>query len=138
VESFSIKSASGVGSIEFFDRFPTDPLLPIESFWVRITDLNLSVAAEVCGGYANEHPAPLFVEMSERWRGWPSEMHWRSPECEMGLTCTQDRNGHVSIQITLHSGPMDYGWTVEATVMSEAGQLEDISRKAVAFFGQRS
>jgi len=138
VESFSIKSASGAGSLEFFDRIPTFPHLPIERFWVRITDLNFSAAAEVYSGYADGHPAPLFVQMGECWRGWPGELHWVSLEGEMGLHCTQDRTGHVSIRDELHSGPMEDDWSAEATVMTEAGQLEEISRRAVAFFGQRA
>ncbi len=139
MESFPIKSASGAGSLEFFDRFPADPRLPINGFWVRITDLNLSVAADVYGGYANDHPAPLFVEMAERWRGWSSELCWRSLEGELGLRCTQDRTGHVSIRVELHSGPMKYdwyAWSVKATIMVEAGQLEAMSHRATAFFGQ--
>ncbi|MDR3637003.1 MAG: DUF6228 family protein [Isosphaeraceae bacterium] len=136
MESFSIKSASGVGILEFFDRLPADPNVPIEGFWTRITDLNISAAAEVYAGYANEHPALLFVEMAQQWRGWPEELHWRSLEGELSLHCTQDRAGHVSIRVDLRSGPMEWNWSVHATIMSEAGQLDEMARRAVAFFGQ--
>lgn len=135
MESFFIKNALGVGSLEFFDRSPADPDLPIETFWVRITDRNFSAAAMVYSGYF-EHPAPLFVEMAEHWRGWPGELQWSSFEGEMGLACTADRTGHVSIRITLRSGWMESDWSVKAAVMAEAGQLEEMSRRAASFFGR--
>jgi Family of unknown function (DUF6228) len=136
VELFFIKSAVGAGLLEFFDRFPADPSLPIERFWVRITDLDVSAVAKVYGGYTSGHPALLFVKMAENWRGWPGKLQWRSLEGEFGLCCLQDRTGHVSIRVELHSGPMEWDWSVEITIMSEAGQLEEIARRAVAFFGQ--
>jgi hypothetical protein len=47
-----------------------------------------------------------------------------------------DGLGHISIQVNLRSGHMPADWTVRATVMAEAGQLEDIARRAALFFGQ--
>lgn len=135
MESLTIKSVSGDGRIEFFDRVPFDSGLPLEKFWIRITDLNFSAAAEIDGKYTNFHPLKLFTDMAERWRGWAGEQQWLSIENNLHLRCTQDPTGNVSIRIALNSGPMGWDWSASATVVSEAGQLDAIARRAVAFFG---
>lgn len=136
VESFLIKSASGEGALEFLDRLPADAGLPIEEFRIRVADANLSASSGIYAGSGGSHPATLFREMAERWRGWTGELAWGSLEGEMGLRCTQGRGGHVSILIQLRSGPMEWDWSVEATVMVEAGQLEEVARRAESFFGR--
>src|SRR5207244_12738680 len=45
-------------------------------------------------------------------------------------TLNHDRLGHISIRIELRSGHMPDDWGVEATVMAEVGQFEDIARRA--------
>ena len=39
------------------------------------------------------------------------------------------------MRVGLRSGPMPDDWEVNASIMTEAGQLEDIARRAVHFFG---
>lgn len=134
--SFSIKSSSGTGELEFFGRDPLDTELPLESFWVRLTDLNLSAANKVYGGYASDHPARLFVEMAALWRGWPDQLTWESLEGELKLSSTQDGTGHVSIRSELRSGPMEQDWDAATTVMVDAGQLDRLARHARSFFGK--
>jgi len=136
IEEFLIQSADGSGGLMFYDRSPTDGDEPIESFWVQVTDLHLSAACQVYAGYEPSHPASLFADMARRWSGWPGELDWNSLEGELGLLCSHDRLGHISIRVALRSGFMPYDWRVTATVMSEAGQLEEISRRAAFFFGR--
>ncbi len=139
VQSFHIKSVSGAGSIEFFDRLPDDREIPIEEYWVRITDANLSAAGRVCAScYIQVHPAPLFAEMAEKWAGWPGELVWESVEGELLLRCTQDRAGHVSVRITLQSGWTNRDWKLDLQIWTEAGQLEGLARRAESFFGRLS
>jgi len=136
MNSFLIPSASRAGSLEFFERTPSDPRLPIERFKVRLIDPELSAVGRVYVGQGDLHPAPLFAQMSANWSGWQGEFRWESPEGELGLRCVQDRTGHVSIGVELRSGPTQGDWAVRATVMAEAGQLDELARRAELFFGQ--
>jgi len=135
MEEFLIPSANGRGGLHFYDRTPYETDKPIEQYMVRLSDHDLSAIATVGGGYASQHPAGLFEEMVRQWSGWLDEMSWESLEGEMVLRCSHDRLGHIAIRTVLRSGPMEDDWEVAATVMAEAGQLEDIARRARAFFG---
>jgi hypothetical protein len=135
LDEFLIPSASGDGGLLFFQRLPPDPTKPIESFWVRVTDHNLSAEGQVYAGYAPSHPAPLFADMASQWAGWSGELVWESLEGELRLRCSRDRVGHIFIRVELRSGPMFEDWRVVVTVLAEAGQLENIGRRALVFFG---
>jgi Family of unknown function (DUF6228) len=136
VESFTIKSASDAASLEFFDREPADTNLPIEEFWVRITDVNLSIAAVVDGGYDHQHPGSFFMEMAQLWKGWPGELSWESLYGELALQATQDHSGHISLRIKMCRGHYEYDWSFVYTLAMEAGQLESIARLSALFFGR--
>jgi len=136
MNSFLIQSASRAGSLEFFERTPPDPRMPIERFKVRLIDPDLSAAGRVYVGHGDLHPAPLFAQMSANWKGWQGEYMWESLNGELSLRCVQDRTGHVSIGVELRSGPTESDWAVRSTVMAEAGQLEELARQAVLFFGR--
>jgi hypothetical protein len=136
MQSFVIPNTAGAGSIEFFERTPVDPRLPIERFKVRLSGLELSALGRVYAGAGAGHPAPMFALMAAHWKGWQGEFAWESSEGELTLGCARDRTGHVSIGIVLRSGPSKADWKVEATVVAEAGQLEAIAQEAARFFGQ--
>lgn len=142
MEEFLIQSANGEARLLFFDREPLDRDQPLEGYWVRITDQNLSAVGGVYAGYANSHPASLFAEMAERWQGWPGELEWESLEHEFALRCAHDRLGHIRIGVRLGTrlghwmGHWELAWEVQAAVMAEAGQLDRLARQAAAFFGQ--
>jgi hypothetical protein len=136
LDEFLIPSADGLGGMLFYDRLPVDRAKSMEEFWVRVTDHNLTAAGQVYAGYAPRNPALLFADMAGQWSGWAGELVWESLEGELALRCTHDRLGHISIRVQLRSGPMPYDWRVAATIMAEAGQLENIARSAVVFFGQ--
>jgi hypothetical protein len=136
LDEFSIPSAAGSGELLFYDRSPADRAQPIEGFWVRVTDQHLSAAGQVYAGYAPSHPAPMFADMARQWSGWRGELAWRSLEGELALRCSHDRLGHIAIRIELRFGHMPDDWRVEATVMAEGGQLEEIARRAARFFGR--
>jgi hypothetical protein len=136
MDEFLIPSASGDGGLLFFQRSPPDPIEPIDSYWVRVTDHNLSAEGQVYAGYAPSHPAPLFADMARQWAGWPDDLVWESLEGELQVRCGRDRGGHIFIRVELKSGPMPDDWRVAATVLAEAGQLENIARRAELFFGR--
>jgi Family of unknown function (DUF6228) len=138
LHEFLIASADRGGGLLFYERFPADRAERIDGFWVRVTDHNLSAAAPVYAGYAPSHPARLFADMARQWSGWPGELLWTSLEGELALRCSHDRRGHISIRVDLRSAHMPEDWRVTATVMAEAGQLQEIARHADLFFGRAS
>jgi Family of unknown function (DUF6228) len=135
LDEFLIPSASGAGYLLFFNRLPDDRKEPIGSFSVRVTDHNLSAVTGVYAGYVHSNPVKLFADMARQWRGWKGELSWSSLDSEMTLACSRDRLGHVAIRVRLRPRHMPYDWQVEATVMTEAGQLEAIAKRATLFFG---
>ena len=139
MDEFSIPNPHGSSGLLFYDRSPYDPTEPLYSFWVRITDRNLSAAGQVYAGHApSSHPAKLFADMALQWSGWPGEMTWRSLEGELALHCSHNKVGHISIRVKLLSGWKEDAWRVEATTMTEAGQLDAIALRAAAFFGREA
>jgi hypothetical protein len=136
MKSFVIRNTAGSGSLELFERTPVDSRLPIERFKVRLTGLDISAVARVYPNAISGHPAPMFAQMAAHWKGWQGEFAWESSEGELVLRCAQDRTGHVSVGVVLRSGPSKADWMVEATVVAEAGQLEEIAQEAAEFFGQ--
>jgi hypothetical protein len=136
MDSFMIRNTAGSGGLEFFERTPIDPRLPLERFKVRLTGLDLSAVVRVYTGADGGHPAAMFTQMAAHWRGWQGEFAWESLEGELALRCAQDRTGHVAIGVVLRSGPSKADWMVEATVVAEAGQLEETAREAGRFFGK--
>jgi hypothetical protein len=135
MNSFLIRSAAGDGSLEFFERTPVDPGRPLERFKVRVTGLDLDAVTRVYVATGGGHPAAMFALMAAHWKGWQGHLAWESLEGELGLRCSQDRTGHVFIRAALRSGPTTEDWNVDATVMAEAGQLEEIASEAALFFG---
>ena len=136
MQTFRIKNADGEGAIEFFERNPPDPDRPMVTCWVKLTGPGLSATRRLSMvPELEESPPPLFAEMAERWRGWEGELCWSPRDGGLTLRCSQDHSGHVSIRITLDRGSLDQDWVVQSTVMTEAGQLDAITRSAKTFFG---
>jgi Family of unknown function (DUF6228) len=135
MNSFVIRSASGAGSLEFFERTPTATSRPIERFKVRLTDHELSAVGRVYFADASSDPGALFTELAATWRGRRGELAWESPAGELTLRCTQDRAGHVFLRVELRSGPSENDWTAQATIVAEAGQLDELANQAAQFFG---
>jgi hypothetical protein len=133
MNSFVIRSALGLSSIEFFERTPSDSRVPVERFKVRLTDHELAAVGRVYVSRDDPNPATLFAQMAANWRGWQGSFVWESPS-ELVMRCCQDRSGHVSIRVELTSGPAQGDWSVVATVMTEAGQLEELAHEAALFF----
>jgi len=136
VDEFIIRSSVDDTRIEFSERLPDNAALPIESYAVKITRIDLHAAARVWAGYTRSNPTEWFSELAERWSGWQGERKWQSLEGELRLAASHDRRGHISIRIELRCGPIDYDWTVAATVSVDAGQLDGVAMHAIIFFGE--
>jgi uncharacterized protein (DUF2249 family) len=134
MDSLVIRSASGPGSLEFLERTPAATSLPIERYKVKLTDQDLVAIGRVYYVHADTNPAPLFAQMAANWKGWQGAFAWESLEGELSLRCSQDRAGHVLIRVELRSGGTAGDWMVQATVMTEAGQLEALAEGVQRFF----
>jgi hypothetical protein len=77
----------------------------------------------------------FFQAMAESWRGWDGERVIESLEGQLRLSCTTDRLGHVAVRVHLRGDMGGSDWRAEDTVYVEAGQLEDIARRAQQYFG---
>jgi hypothetical protein len=146
-DEFTISSVDGTGRLEFFNRVPEDRDNPIGRFSVRIVQHRLDANIEVYAAYAAvlglysvdnvpAKPAGLFSQMANRWTGWDHLLTWESLEGELTLRCSHDGWGHIAIKVNMRSGPYPTDWAVEATIMSEAGQMDAIARRAALFFGK--
>jgi uncharacterized protein DUF6228 len=136
MDEFVIRSSVDDSRLEFFDRSPDDRSLPIESFALKVARRDLFATASIWAGYTGSHPAKWFLEVAENWRGWQGDRRWESMEHELRLVATNDRRGHIAITIRLRSGICEHDWSVAATLKVDAGQLDEIARHAVKFFGE--
>jgi hypothetical protein len=75
-----------------------------------------------------------FAELAAEWRGWEGERSWDAYEGGLALTCSHDGAGHVPLRVRLAEAN-SRAWRAEATVVLEAGQLEDAARAVADFFG---
>src|SRR5687768_17215738 len=108
MQTFAIKSSHDDCTLEFFDRVPHDPAAPIESFFVKISRVDLSAVARVYAGYPHSSPTLWLCELAQNWMGWYGERVWESLEGELTLSAKNDRRGHIAITVTLRSGHYDY------------------------------
>jgi hypothetical protein len=91
----------------------------------------LDAAARV-GTYLSGGLADFFAGLAAEWRGWRGRRTWSSLEDELTLAAESDRTGHVYLRVHLHDGS-PARWTVEAELVLEAGQLEQLASEARTF-----
>lgn len=78
----------------------------------------------------------LFSFMAANSNGWDGTQSWFSLEREFEIHVTSDKLGHISLRSILRSNlGLDEEWKLEAIVMTEAGQLENIAAEVADFFG---
>ena len=76
-----IRSVDGFGRLEFSDRLPRDPSLPVNSFTATVTTGGLCASTQVYA-YRFEGLLDLFDDLALSWRGWSGEKSWASLESE--------------------------------------------------------
>jgi hypothetical protein len=139
MDEFLVLSADGEARLLFSDREPFGPDEPLEAYSVRITVRNLTAQGRVSADRDPGHPASLFAEIAQRWRGWTGELTWESLENELELRCTHDKLGHIRIGVRLgRSWGWPGDWQVRTAVTIEGGQLDRLVVAAAAFFGRPS
>jgi hypothetical protein len=89
----------------------------------------------VCRVYAYEPTelATYFQDLAAHWRGWSGEKAWCSLEGELSLSATSDSTGHTSLTVRLRPNAYAHRWTLSATLVVEAGQLETIAAEINSF-----
>ena len=136
MDHFTIKSALGDATLEFFAREPVDAARPTDYFSIRVTGKKLDASARVYAFSPHSRSLPrLFEEAAAEWQGWDGVKSWESLEREFEIRCSNDRRGHVTAGIELRSGLYHLDWYVQFAVLVEAGQLDELARRAREFFG---
>jgi hypothetical protein len=80
----------------------------------------------------------FFQALSDSWAGWQGPKHWAALEGEYSLTATTDLTGHVTLTVELNPhGPVP-GFCATCMLALEAGQLEQLLRRAKQFFDARA
>ena len=77
----------------------------------------------------------FFQSMAESWRGWEGERKLESLEGQLCVACTTDRVGHISVRVKLRGDMGGSDWRAEDTLYLEAGQLDELARRAKEYFG---
>ncbi len=86
--------------------------------------------------FTDAHGLPNFFEViAKNWKGWQGEKEWSSIDGEFTIIAKSDKLGHISLAIEMRQ---DFGetepWRLKATVVVDAGQLDDIAKDAKDFF----
>jgi len=90
------------------------------------------VAESLVGSYQSFGLPEFLGEMARDWRGWAGERQWTSFETELTLRATADRTGHIALEVRLQGGTYPK-WYAQATLILEAGQLEQLALTASRF-----
>ena len=124
---FEIRDSDG-SSLRFAYAGRTDHdvtyVIAVDAGWARGT---AEVSTYVCGP-----PTPFFTSLADTWRGWEGEKKWEDLEHRVGLTATCDKTGHVTLTVLIRDA--QYSGRLQVPIYLEAGGLEGIARRAVAFF----
>jgi hypothetical protein len=106
----------------------------LESFRVSLASPGFSATARIENPPYGRPPSDLFEDLAQNWKGWAGEKKWRSMEDELTLIAVRDSVGHIFLTAKIHSNEIPAVWSAKATVMIDAGQLEQISRTFLRFF----
>jgi len=135
MDELTILDVNGSGALTFHSRSPEDRSLPIMSFVVRVTDHHLSAETGVYAGDGTSWLVGMFEDMAQKWAGWNGNISYASLESELELSGRHDRFGHIAIRVVLQPSHYPGSWRAEATVVTEAGQLEHIALEMASFVG---
>jgi hypothetical protein len=105
--------------------------------WVRVDVKATSFqATRAVWLYRTNDGLNSFFQQLARFDGpWRDHQSWKSIEGELSMFATCDSTGHVTFRVILRDDPiMSERWFLDATLITELGQLERIARDADAFF----
>lgn len=126
---FVVKSARSAASLGFHR-------LEGDSFAVDVSTPAVGARKAVHEHSASEFHAiaRYFYRLSVAGVPWEGEICWVSLEGDFSLESACDRHGQVQIRALLFDTAMPEPWSVETTLVCDAGSLRDIARDAALFF----
>jgi hypothetical protein len=126
IDSFTIQTEPNIKLLFDSPEYNQEGLL--EKYQVSIFSKGLSVKLKADNPPYGHSPYKLFEQIANDWRGWNGEKGWGAMEGEYSLTATFAKTGHITLE--------EYNlWTVTAKIDIEAGQIENLAKKAKKFFG---
>ncbi len=127
-ESFSIKSNASDREVVFLDPRPDYFVVSLRGFSVRAIR-EVYAYPDALGLLA------LFNRLAEYALPWNGAESWESLEGEFSLAATCSALGQVSITVSIRDvfGTAEE-WRVEASLVTEMGQLPSIAANASTFF----
>jgi hypothetical protein len=83
--------------------------------------------------------AAFFWDLAAHWRGWQGVKDHESLEGHLRLEAeAADSLGHIRLRICLRGVDAPHLWMAETSLIVEAGQLDDLARRAEGYFGTAS
>lgn len=125
---FDIKSIGSDASLEFSD-------LSGDYFKVSLRSATHFAVREVYSYTDPKGVASLFQKAADEWSGWSGTKKWASLEGEFELELISDKTGHISMTVKInHNCGNPDPWRLESCIMIEAGQLQEIAKRATQYF----
>jgi Family of unknown function (DUF6228) len=133
MESVTIKSSSSGNTLRLSNPKPPGSRYPVESICVELRGREIAASSSQVYLYQPYDLVEFFEDLARHWKGWEGEKRWCSVEDNFVLSATSDSLGHVSLGVTLRSGPYDEDWTVETAVTIDSGKLENVAGEIKRF-----
>jgi hypothetical protein len=102
---------------------------------LSLSHLRASTKAGIVWG-VDASLSEFFDDLAKNWGGWKGPKNWEAYEGGLGLSCTSDRLGHITVTVELREGSPER-WLVRADVPVEAGQLERLAMEMREFHSYR-
>lgn len=125
-----VASSLAIGALELSDPPDTE----LGYFTATIAGDGLRATSKVYAYMSQGLPA-LLAELANEWRGWEGERSWTSLERDLTLSFSHDGLGHIRVGVELCSSCMRE-WAVQTETRVDAGQLDDLAKRARRFFRQ--
>lgn len=129
MDEVSIPKTSGRVGLRIY-RAERSPGGSLDYFTVEVADPTIRAAVRVYAYGADGGLLELFAAMAREWKGWSGAKKWATVESDFSLSCTQDKTGHVRVDITLTNSSYPDHWTLHASAQTEAGLLEALAASA--------
>jgi hypothetical protein len=132
---FVIESVDGGACLEFRGDIPRGRDA-YESFEVAVRLYRGGVeASDRVVEHLGHRWTELFESLAKDWRGWEGERAVETLEHQLRVSCRSDRLGHIELRVEMRGDMSGSDWRAADTIQLEAGQLQDLARRAREYFG---
>jgi len=104
-----------------------------ESFMASLESVHFS-GRVVVSTYHSGPPSLMFDDIARQWRGWDGKKEWAALEGQLRLTASSDLTGHIELLVIMRDYSDPAEWRLQATLLLEAGQLEELARAVKKVF----